>query len=96
MSTESRITKKRSATAILAVVVLALASLHGLIPHHGSTGVCHECETLASPALLPAPEMVARPEAPAVVLARRGESRPAQQQARRLRPTRAPPSPAVA
>jgi len=86
----------RAAVAVLAMAAIATAVLHGAIPHQRSTAGCHDCETLASPALLPPPEIVARPEAPPAVLHGRAEARPAASAAGRLRPTRAPPSPTAA
>jgi hypothetical protein len=85
----------RSAAAIIAVAALALASLHGVIPHH-SLGACHECETLASPALLPQPEAIARPIGPTLTPPRHAETRPLDPRFARLSPTRAPPATAAA
>jgi hypothetical protein len=96
MSFRLGVTGVRSAVAIVAIAAIAMAVLHGAIPHHRSPAGCHDCETLASPALLPLPELVARPEAPPAVLHGRAEARPVERTARRLRPTRAPPSPPAA
>ena len=95
MSSAFRQRHGRSAAAVLAVAALLLASLHGIIPHH-SLGACHECETLASPALLPQPEAIARPVTPALAPPRHGEARPIDFRVARLSPTRAPPAPAAA
>jgi hypothetical protein len=96
MSLRLGVTGVRSAVAILAMAAIAMAVLHGAIPHHRAPAGCHDCETLASPALLPSPEIVVRPEAPPAVLHGRSEARPAESPAGRLRPTRAPPSPTAA
>jgi len=96
MSIRLGVTGVRSAVAMVAMAAIALAVLHGAIPHHRSPAGCHDCETLASPALLPSPEIVARPEAPPAVLHGRAEARPVEGPARRLPPTRAPPSPTAA
>jgi hypothetical protein len=96
MSIRLGVTAVRSAVAMLAIAAIAMAVLHGAIPHHPTPAGCHDCETLASPALLPPPEFVARPEAPLAVLPGRAAPRPTDGPSVRLRPTRAPPSPTAA
>ena len=96
MSFRLGVTGVRSAVAFLAIAAIAMAVLHGAIPHHSPPAGCHACETLASPALLPPPELVARPEAPLTVLHGRAAARPTDDPSVRLRPTRAPPSPTAA
>jgi hypothetical protein len=92
MASAMGIRNGRSTAAVLAVAALLFASLHGVIPHPTLTGACHECETLASPALLPQPESIARPATPALARPLRYDARPADPPDTRLRPTRAPPT----
>jgi len=96
MSFRLGVTGVRSAVAIVAIAAIAMAVLHGAIPHHPSPVGCHDCETLASPALQPPPEIVARPEASPTLLHGRAEALPTDGPSVRLRPTRAPPSPTAA
>jgi len=96
MSFRLGVTGVRSVVAMVAIAAIAMAALHGAIPHHPSPAGCHDCETLAPPALLPPPELVARPEAPLTVLQPRPEAQPTDGPSVRLGSTRAPPSPTAA
>jgi len=96
MSFRLGVTGVRTMVAMLAIAAIAMAVLHGAIPHHPSPAGCHDCETLASPALLPLPDLVVRPEAPHTLLHGRAAAPPTESPSARLRPTRAPPSPTAA